>query len=263
MTQYREPHRERHTVFNLGPPAVLALLVSFTLGAGRCAWLVLDGERMDDAVDAGARWFIILICIQMFFYPAMTWGVRLLERILLERIRQPTRTKPRRERRMPPIFNGPRSRRQKKTKKERREGALSGIGNVMRAAGSWLAPGHQPFKGGHYAQQAQALSVKREPSRSRRQVVEESALVDLFKMVHHMYDKKLTRDSFEIEFPGENGQNLYVEYKRHWLRRGWVNVNKKGTMTSWRYEEHELYESDPALKVVAAQMGFQFPEEGQ
>jgi hypothetical protein len=29
---------------------------------------------MDDAVDAGARWFIILICIQMFFYPAMTWG---------------------------------------------------------------------------------------------------------------------------------------------------------------------------------------------
>lgn len=265
MTRYTEPRHPRaprqagHMTTYVMWPIVVAFLISCALGGARFGWLALDGEDLDVAATKGARWFLITFPPQVLIYLLLlmrAWGgpVRLAE------IQNPRpRPKMSRPRSYPIPMNSKGSRLQDT--------------NADKWARAWARVGERARKGLRKAGER----MEQPPRRRRRKAAftQETRTVEakvktpetwlmetLYRDTNKMYHRCLTRRSFEIAYPEENGQALYAQYKDWWTRLGWVNVDGRGTMT-WRFEEHELYESDRKLKEIAADLGFKFPGEGQ
>jgi hypothetical protein len=244
-------------------PMVIAFLISCSLGGSRFGWLALDGEKLDISATKGARWFLITFPPQVIFYSLLLgwgWGGP----VRLAKIQNP-RPQSRQFKREPyPVPVNSKGSRSQDTNAEKWARAWARVGERarkgLRQAGERLEqpPRRKRQRKAAFTQDTQTVVAKVETP-------ETWLMEELYRVTHYMYSKALTRKSFEREFQGENGQRLYAKYKKWWGPckeggLGWVWVDGRGTMT-WRFEEHELYESDRKLREIAVDLGFKFPGE--
>jgi hypothetical protein len=214
-------------------PMLLGLVICIGVGFSRCSTGALKGgEGIGDALNAGALWFSYMLApalVAASVGAILSWHWRMK----LEHPKQVARKSKDNDRLV--FVNGPRSR-----KGNRQESAL---GKAARFFGKGMHDsGKKPTrpKGRVYAETtrpARAQIVEPEPASDL------SLIEEIYETTRKMYHHKLTRQGFELVYRGDpavNGQAWYAKYKAIWMQFGWVDVNRKGTM-SWKYDEADLY----------------------
>lgn len=263
----REPRVEGHMTVHFRYPLSVALAIAGLISSAVVGTAILSGERIGAAMERGGKLFLILMAVlgSLFLVAlGVAWW------LLQERTTRPQASPASRQRkpkdRMAAVnrygHSPPKSFREKledafeRAEERKRKSAEEAERKRRAAPPSRPRARREPA----FAQQVDRAVVKVE-SRGRALTVrtEDSLQGEIYRVTHYMYNRDVTRAGFELAFPGENGQALYVKYKDIWTRLGWVELDGRGTIRGWVAPEHKLYESDPMLRRIATALGYKWP----